>query len=134
MASLINKLKWWKTLPEVQGHCICLHSSFSHPNQHKRRPEINFNNNFCVPWANQKLIPSIYRSFIRELRWKQDSLSYRLATRANKEINELVIAKSKKGLKNKFKNKILLTEYVGECRIRNCFICSNRWITINRSH
>jgi hypothetical protein len=69
---------------------------------------------------------SFVREFVRELRWKQDSLSYRLASRANKEINELVIAKSKNGLKNKFKNKILLTEYVGECRIRNCFICMNR--------
>ncbi len=66
------------------------------------------------------------RSFVRELRWKQDSLSYRLASRANKEINELVIAKSKNGLKNKYKNKILLNEYAGECRIRNCFICTNR--------
>ena len=64
------------------------------------------------------------RSFERDRLWKQDSLSYRLATTAIKEIDEIQIAKSKKGLKNKYINKCLLIDYVTPCRTRNCFICS----------
>ena len=64
------------------------------------------------------------RSFERDRLWKQDSLSYRLATRAIKEIDEIQIAKSKKGLKNKYRNKCFLIDYVTPCRTRNCFICS----------
>ncbi len=43
------------------------------------------------------------RSFIRERNWKQDLISYRLASRATKEIQEIESAKSKKGLTNKYK-------------------------------
>ena len=64
------------------------------------------------------------RSFIREQCWKQDSIAYRLATRANKEMNEIQIAKSKKGLSNKYRNREFLIEYAAPCRIRHCFICS----------
>ncbi len=39
------------------------------------------------------------RNFIKDRQWKHDSLSYRLADRAKKEIKEIEIAKSKNGLK-----------------------------------
>ncbi len=65
------------------------------------------------------------RSFNRDNNWKQDSIAYRLATRANKEIKEIEVARSKKGLSKKYKNKIILTEYNRECRNRNCIICGH---------
>ena len=43
------------------------------------------------------------RQFDQSNGWKHDSISYRLATRAMKEIDEISIAKTKTGLKNKFK-------------------------------
>jgi hypothetical protein len=55
--------------------------------------------------------------------WKQDSLSYRLADRATKEIKEIEIAKSKNGLKNKIIKKCFLVDYNTICRMRNCYIC-----------
>jgi len=65
------------------------------------------------------------RKFIRDVNWKTDSISYRIATRANNSIKDIEIARSKRGLKNKIKNTCLLTEYNRPCTIRNCFICSN---------
>jgi len=38
------------------------------------------------------------RQFIRDRSWKQDSIAYRLATRAKKEIKEIEVARSKKRL------------------------------------
>ncbi len=38
------------------------------------------------------------RQFVRDHRWTQDSIAYRLSTRASKEIKDIEIAKSKKGL------------------------------------
>jgi len=64
------------------------------------------------------------RKFNRPLSWKQDSIAYRLATRATKEIKEIEIARSKKGLAKKYKEKIILTEYNSICRTRNCLYCS----------
>ncbi len=64
------------------------------------------------------------RKFERHRRWNQDSVAYRLAIRANKEIRDIEIARSKKGLVKKYKNNICLVEYDTRCRIRNCFICS----------
>ncbi len=43
------------------------------------------------------------RQFIRDSSWKQDSIAYRLATRAKKEIKEIEVARSKKGLTKKYK-------------------------------
>jgi len=63
------------------------------------------------------------RQFQRSHGWKKSSISYRLATRAMKEINEITCARSKNGLKNKYKRIIRLT-YTGNCRIRNCYICN----------
>jgi len=63
------------------------------------------------------------RQFVREHRWHQDSISYRLATRATKEIKDIEIAKSKKGLVKKLKKKAFLIDYNTNCRVRNCFIC-----------
>ena len=63
------------------------------------------------------------RKFFRDVKWKQDSISYRLATRAMKDIKEIEIARSKNGLKNKIKNTCILVDYNNECRIRNCQIC-----------
>ena len=63
------------------------------------------------------------RQFIRETNWNHNSLAYRLATRAKNEIKEIEIAKSKKGLTKKYRNKCLLIDYNNPCRIRNCFIC-----------
>jgi hypothetical protein len=63
------------------------------------------------------------RQFVRHRNWKQDSIAYRLATRAIKEITEIECARSNTGLKRKFKKMIRLT-YEGDCRIRNCFICT----------
>jgi len=63
------------------------------------------------------------RQFIRDSSWKQDSIAYRLATRAKKEIKEIEVARSKKGLTKKYK-KICLLDYNTVCRVRNCFICT----------
>jgi len=63
------------------------------------------------------------RHFVKNRLWKQDSLSYRLADRATKEIKEIEIAKSKNGLKNKIINKCFLVDYNTICRTRNCYIC-----------
>ncbi len=65
------------------------------------------------------------RQFIRERTWRQDSLAYRLATRAKTEINEIEIARSKKGLTKKYSNKCYLIDYAQPCRIRNCVNCHN---------
>jgi len=70
---------------------------------------------------NERLLR--HRNFRRDNAWKNDSIAYRLATTAMKEITEIEIARSKNGLKNKFKNKCFLVEYNTQCRIRNCFIC-----------
>ena len=64
------------------------------------------------------------RQFVRDHRWSLDSISSRLATRATKEIKEIEIAKSKKGLVKKYKNKAILVDYNTPCQIRNCFICN----------
>jgi len=53
----------------------------------------------------------------------QDSIAYRLATRANKEIKEIEIARSLKGLSRKYKNNYVLIDYATPCRIRNCRFC-----------
>ena len=66
------------------------------------------------------------QQFVRDINWKQDSIAYRLATRATKEISDIEIARSKKGLVKKISNTTFLTEYNTRCRIRNCFICSNQ--------
>jgi hypothetical protein len=63
------------------------------------------------------------RKFIRERKWKKDSISYRLATIAIKEINEVSCARSKNGLKNKYR-KIIQLNYNGTCVTRNCYICN----------
>ncbi len=63
------------------------------------------------------------RNFHRDRSWKPDSLAYRLATQATKEIKEIETAKSKTGLAKKYRNKCFLIEYVTPCRVRNCFIC-----------
>jgi len=65
------------------------------------------------------------RQFVRDHRWSEDSIASRLASRASKEIKEIEIAKSKKGLIKKYKNKALLLDYNTPCRIRNCFICTH---------
>ena len=65
------------------------------------------------------------RMFIKDQSWKNDSISFRLASRATKEIKEIEIARSKNGLKNKIKNTCFLIDYNSACRMRNCFICSN---------
>jgi len=64
------------------------------------------------------------RHFIREANWKHESIAYRLATCAKKEIKEIEIARSKKGLAKKYKNNCILVEYNIQCRIRNCLICT----------
>jgi len=63
------------------------------------------------------------RQFVREHNWKTDSIAYRLASRANHEIKEIEIARSKKGLCRKYKNNSILIDYVIPCRIRNCRFC-----------
>jgi hypothetical protein len=64
-----------------------------------------------------------HRQFHRELNWKQTSIAFRLASRALNEIDEISCARSMNGLKNKYKKMITQT-YAGDCRLRNCFICS----------
>jgi hypothetical protein len=64
------------------------------------------------------------RHFVRDHRWTQDSMAYRLSTRATKEIKDIEIAKSKKGLVKKTRNKTFLIDYNTNCRIRNCYICN----------
>ena len=66
-----------------------------------------------------------HRQFIRDRAWKQDSIAYRLATRVRKEIEEIEVARSKKGLAKKYSNKCFLIEYAQPCRIRNCLNCQN---------
>ncbi len=65
------------------------------------------------------------RNFERPREWKNDSIAYRLATRANKEIKEIELAKTKKGLVKKYKQKCFLIDYSNQCRIRNCRYCPN---------
>jgi len=64
------------------------------------------------------------RQFIRNRTWKSDSISDRLAKRANTEIKNIDIARSKKGLAKKYRNTIILIEYVAPCRVRNCRFCN----------
>jgi len=64
------------------------------------------------------------RKFVRDHLWNVDSIAFRLATRAKKEIKEIEVARSKKGLVKKYRNNICLVDYNSHCRIRNCFICS----------
>jgi len=66
------------------------------------------------------------RKFNRPRNWKHDSISYRLASRAIKEIKDIEIARSRKGLAKKYKNTILLTEYNSVCRKRNCLYCATQ--------
>ena len=63
------------------------------------------------------------RQFERPREWKTDSIAYRLATRAIKEIKEIEIARSKKGLAKKYRQKCFLIDYNGLCRIRDCRNC-----------
>lgn len=63
------------------------------------------------------------RKFTRDRKWKKESISYRLATRAMKEINEVSCARSKNGLKNKYR-KIIQLNYNSNCVTRNCYICT----------
>lgn len=63
------------------------------------------------------------RKFVRQNSWKQDSIAYRIATRAIHEIKDITIAKSKKGLAKKYKLKIV-NDYNNVCRVRNCLYCS----------
>jgi hypothetical protein len=88
-------------------------------------------------WEKEK-IPSSLKNIVTErvdnLRgrrfnlnrlWKDNSISSRLANRANGSINTISLAKSKVSLINKLKKEIS-TSYLFDCRIRNCFICGNR--------
>ena len=66
------------------------------------------------------------RQFTRHPSWKLDSISSRLAIRAKKEIKEIEIARSKKGLVKKYENNICIFEYNTPCQMRNCFICTQQ--------
>ena len=63
------------------------------------------------------------RKFERGQRWKLDSISNRVATRAVTEISEIEKINTKSTLKNHYKKRIINT-YRTDCRIRNCFICT----------
>jgi len=65
------------------------------------------------------------RKFKKEINWKHESIAYRLADCASKQIKEIEIAKSLNGLKNKIKKKCFLVDYNTICRMRNSFICAN---------
>jgi hypothetical protein len=64
------------------------------------------------------------RQFIKIRGWNNNSIAYRLANRAKQEIKDIETARSKKGLVKKYRNKCFLIEYNTQCRVRNCFICS----------
>jgi len=64
------------------------------------------------------------RMFIRDPSWSAGSISDRLAKRSLEEIENIEIARSINGLKNKVKNNCFLVDYMTQCNIRNCFICS----------
>jgi len=64
------------------------------------------------------------RKFKKDRLWHTNSISFRLADRASKDIKETEIAKSKNGLKKKIKNKYFLVDYNTTCRVRNCYICA----------
>ena len=66
------------------------------------------------------------RQFTRHPSWKLDSISSRLAIRTKKEIKDIEIARSKKGLVKKYKSNICLIEYNTPCQTRNCFICTQQ--------
>jgi len=57
--------------------------------------------------------------------WRADSVSYRLASVANKSISDLSKFKTKKTLSLQLKKKII-NSYSYICRQRNCYICVNR--------
>jgi len=73
------------------------------------------------------------RQFISERNWKHESIAFRLATRAKNEIKEIEIARSKKGLAKKYKNKCILVEYNTICRIRNCMLCTDQHHDLNQN-
>ena len=64
------------------------------------------------------------RQFLRPREWKNDSIAYRLATRAIKEIKEIEVARSKKGLVKKYRQKCLLIDYNTQCTRRDCLTCN----------
>jgi hypothetical protein len=53
-------------------------------------------------------------------------IAFRLASRSNKEIKNIEIAKSKKGLAKKYRQTLFLVDYNIACRVRNCFICRDQ--------
>ncbi len=63
------------------------------------------------------------RQFERERNWKSDSIAFRLASLAIKEIKEIEIARSKKGLAKKYKLKFVTAYDTTNCRIRGCRFC-----------
>jgi len=65
------------------------------------------------------------RQFIRDRNWKNDSIAFRLASLAIKEIKEIEIARSKKGLTKKYKQKFINTYDTDHCRIRGSRFCPN---------
>jgi hypothetical protein len=65
------------------------------------------------------------RNFERNIRWKNTSISYRLATRAKNEIKQIAESKTLTAIKNKTKL-ACRQNYTGICRTRNCFICTPR--------
>jgi len=62
------------------------------------------------------------RKFLREPKWKMDSIASRLAIRANNEINFLDKFNTKTTFKKHYKEK-LKESYKIACRIRNCTLC-----------
>jgi hypothetical protein len=64
------------------------------------------------------------QKFSRPIAWKNNSLANRFATLATKSIDEISIARSKKGLCKKLRKKCHLIDYAIPCRIRNCQNCT----------
>jgi len=88
-------------------------------------------------WINDKTAPGIKhiltekqdnlrgRRFVIKREWKVDSISRRIATRANKEVPFLSKFKTKVTMTKNLKS-IINTSYVFHCRNRNCFVCGHR--------
>ena len=65
------------------------------------------------------------RRFESSIIWKVNSIADRLTKRANKDIGEISIAMSKKGLANKLRKETLVCKYKFLCKRKNCYTCIN---------
>ena len=63
------------------------------------------------------------RRFVKYTRAKQESINFRLASRADKVITKVSDLTSKRSVTTHARNELFNTKYNFSCTTRNCFIC-----------